>query len=393
MVKQSIILREFEPKRLPNGKLSEEEAEFLYRRYGHQVSIEFPSPKTDWHYELRSLGWVGYIPLSQETDLILAPKVPLQNLFGMWEYAYRLNFEFLKGLKDCESLKEYYDRLAAILARKIIDRTRRGLYRAYLEESDDLPYVRGRIDVRSSLSRFGALTLPCRFEEHQVDVQENQILLWTLTKILFSGFCTEHSMPILHKAFRGLRGAVRQDPCTAASCDAILYNRLNLDYQPLHALCRFFLEQSGPTHVQGDRRMLPFLVNMAKLFELFVAEWLSQNIDPRYEVKAQYTAIPENTDRYKFQIDIVLYDRLSGEPYCVIDTKYKNHSEPEHSDVAQVVTYAELMGCKRAFLVYPVALERRMCLRIGGIQVECACFPLEGDLQSAGEHLIKTLLS
>jgi hypothetical protein len=50
------------------------------------------------------------------------------------------------------------------------------------------------------------------------------------------------------------------------------------------------------------------------------------------------------------------------------------------------------MGCKRAFLVYPVALERRMCLRIGDIHVECACFSLEGELQTAGEHLIEHVM-
>jgi 5-methylcytosine-specific restriction enzyme subunit McrC len=100
MVIHSIILREFEPKRLAKGELSKEEAELLYHRYGHQSQRRISLPKTDWHYELTSRGWVGYIPLSQETGLTLAPKVPLQNLFGMWEYAYRLNFEFLKGIKD-----------------------------------------------------------------------------------------------------------------------------------------------------------------------------------------------------------------------------------------------------------------------------------------------------
>ncbi|MCX7038200.1 MAG: hypothetical protein NT005_03560 [Spirochaetes bacterium] len=43
-------------------------------------------------------------------------------------------------------------------------------------------------------------------------------------------------------------------------------------------MCRFFLESSGPTHEPGGNLMLPFLVDMARLFELFVAEWLQQHI-------------------------------------------------------------------------------------------------------------------
>jgi len=52
------------------------------------------------------------------------------------------------------------------------------------------------------------------------------------------------------------------------------YIRQNADYATLHALCRFFLEQAGPTHELGRHRMLPFVVEMAALFERFVVAWL-----------------------------------------------------------------------------------------------------------------------
>ncbi len=53
-------------------------------------------------------------------------------------------------------------------------------------------------------------------------------------------------------------------PVGPDSCDGRTYNRLNADYEPMHALCRFFLNNSGPTHERGDRPMLPFLVNMSR---------------------------------------------------------------------------------------------------------------------------------
>jgi 5-methylcytosine-specific restriction enzyme subunit McrC len=56
----------------------------------------------------------------------------------------------------------------------------------------------------------------------------------------------------------------------------------------MHALCRFFLECRGPGHETGDRKMIPFLVNMNNLYELFVARWLEKNLtEERYSVQCQ----------------------------------------------------------------------------------------------------------
>jgi 5-methylcytosine-specific restriction enzyme subunit McrC len=219
-------------------------------------------------------------------------------------------------------------------------------------------------------------------------VQENRILTWTLYRILFSGYCSEHSKPFLLKAFRGLRGYVNLESCTASDCDAVLYDRLNQDYKPLHALCRFFLEQSGPTHKHGNRRMLPFLVNMASLFEMFVAEWLKRNIDQRYSIKAQYRVSPSKLDRYVFKIDIVVCDRETDSPIFIIDTKYKDQTLPDQSDVSQVVTYSELVGCRNAYLVYPAQLESSIELQIGNHRVKCLPFSIDGDLEASGKDFL-----
>jgi 5-methylcytosine-specific restriction enzyme subunit McrC len=55
------------------------------------------------------------------------------------EYAYRLNIIFPKGLVDSNSLQESYERLAAILAKKTLERGKKGFYRTYLDKTDFLP--------------------------------------------------------------------------------------------------------------------------------------------------------------------------------------------------------------------------------------------------------------
>jgi hypothetical protein len=50
--------------------------------------------------------------------------------------------------------------------------------------------------------------------------------------------------------------------------------RLRTYARPVQVL----LENSGPAHERGSQSMLPFLVNMTRLYELFVSEWLKAHL-------------------------------------------------------------------------------------------------------------------
>ena len=147
-----IELTEYEPKRLPRLAIPDSIGDLLWRQYGSKIDIAFPSPKTNAQWVLISQGWVGHLPLTDSCRLVLNSKVELGNLFRMLEYAYHLkSFYFLEGLVECDSLKEFYERLANILARRILGRARKGLYRAYVTEAAKLLYLRGRLDLAQTL--------------------------------------------------------------------------------------------------------------------------------------------------------------------------------------------------------------------------------------------------
>ncbi len=385
-----IELKEYEQRRLPRGDLAEEEGEALWRRYGDQVAVDFPTVKTNRQWRLTSRGWVGFIPLTPELGISLTPKVPLGNLFRMLEVAYKLDFLTPEGLTDSGSLQEFYERLANVLAKRVLDRARRGLYRAYVPDADTLPYVRGSLDLGRRLRRPWAIGLPCEFEEHTADLEENQILAWTLLRIARSGACTERVLPTIRRAYRVLQGSASLQPFLPEACIGRLYNRLNGDYRPLHALCRFFLEQAGPTHERGDREMIPFLVPMWRLFELFVAEWLREHLPVRYRLEVQENVHLGESRELQFQIDLVLYDAEIGRPISVLDTKYKDTERPSERDVQQVVAYAESTGCGDAVLVYPA--ETPLDVWVGGIRVRSSAFGLAGDVEEAGLRFLATLL-
>lgn len=365
----------------------------LYENFSNYVSVSFPTPVTEGKWEFTPQGWVGTIPVSDSVTVSILPKAPLANVFRMWEYAYRLNgFHFLKGVVGSQSLDEFYQNLAGVFASKVLDRSRKGLYKTYIGQTERLPYITGKLNIRRISAEPWRVDPECSFEEHTADVEENQILCWTLSVVARSGLCNDQVLSKVRRAYRELLGCTRPEPLTAKSCVGRLYNRLNDDYEPLHGLCRFFLEHRGPTHKHGDRVMMPFLVDMARLFELFVAEWLKLNLPPEFELKEQHTVNFGSHGEVQFRMDAVIRDRKTGTPLFVLDTKYKVPDSAGSSDIHEIRSYAESIGCSEAVLVYPVDLACPMDMTAGKIRTRSLTYLLNQDLDAAGKVFIEKLL-
>lgn len=387
-----IELSEYMPTRFSRSMISDDVGEYIFRQYKNQVAIEFPTPKTDYQWQLISLGWVGFIPLTSEISLYLSPKVPLKTLFGMIEYAYRLNsFQFIDGLITCNSLEEFYEQIAKILAKNILIRGKKGFYRSYYSKNEQLPYICGRLDIQKTSRQPWNINLACRYEEFTSDIEDNQILAWTLHKILLTGMCTETSLPIIRLAYRTMQGFASLKPFGPKACIKRLYNRLNQDYLGMHAICRFFLENSGPKHETGSHNMIPFLVDMDRLFELFVSEWLKAHLPSRYSIRSQEAISLNGTGNIVFKIDLVLYDETTKTPLCVLDTKYKVPDKPSNSDISQVVFYALAKKCTHAVLIYPTVITSPFSCTVSDIKIETLTFALDMDLDQAGYKFIQEL--
>ncbi len=386
-----IELTEYIPKKLEREEITPAIEEALWRNYKNQVKVEPPSFQTGGKWKLTSQGWVGHIPLTPEFHLALLPKVQLKNLFGMLEYAYQLkSFRFLQGLINCQSLEEFYSQLAYLLARRILDRGRKGFYRAYVPKTGQLAYIRGRLNMRQAIQKPWDVKLRCHYEEHSGDIEDNQILAWTLFIIGRSGLCSERVSPIVRQGYHTLQGFVTVQPKSAKDCVGRLYNRLNEDYRPLHALCRFFLESSGASYERGDRTMLPFLVDMDRLYELFIAEWLKAHPPQGFSLKIQERV--DIGETLHFHIDLVLYEVATGAARYVLDTKYKIPKKPSNDDFNQVVTYATAQHCQEAVLVYPAPLTKPLNVRIRDIRIRSLTFSLDGELDQAGQVFLQDLL-
>ena len=391
---KTIELSEYQKRSFPAEDIPQDVGRFIWSHYKDKIVVEAPTFQTDNQWRFTSQGWVGHIPITDGYRLLLKPKVELENLFRMLEYAYRVPFETMGEAVGAASLEEFYERLARILALRITDRMRKGLYREYASRERRLPFIRGKVDLRALLTRPWETDFNCHYQRNTADIEENQLLAWTLFRIARTGLCGEEVGRLVRRAFRGMSNSVGLRLFSGADCVGRLYNRLNGDYQPMHGLCRFFLDNTGPTHEHGENTMLPFLVDMAKLFETFVAEWLRKHLPDDIVLKDQAIIHIGMDTKVEFRIDLLLTDRHTGKPLCLLDTKYKAASSPSAGDVQQVIAYAKALGCREAVLVYPKPFANPFEDNIGGdIHVWTTDFKVSDDLEANGQAFLYRVLA
>ena len=369
-----------------------------------RFEFDWPNPGNDFRYRIRSCGLVGIVPAG-ESVIVIEPKAPVSSIFGMLEVAYDLrSFELLEGETNIGSLEEFFERVVSILATRVLDRVRRGLYQQYVEHVDDLVYVRGRVDTRGNL-RNAVRKNPavrCRFEDLTPELEDNEILLWTLFVASRFRLRRPEIADQVRRAYRAMTGSIPLVEKSPQSCIARLYNRLNDDYRPMHGLSRLLLEHAGPHLAEGDRAFIPFCLDMPTLFESFVARWLANHLPHDLEAMPQFSARLTANVPLEFVIDVLIRDRRTNCPLAVLDTKYKTAERPKASDIQQVVAYAARMGVKHAFLVYPSRAGADVVVTVSptgdavdssAVEVRSLFFDIGADLEEAGPQFLQPLLT
>jgi 5-methylcytosine-specific restriction enzyme subunit McrC len=395
MSRRILDLREEEMERFPPAQITD--AEVLALSASGKFDVEPASVFNQHKYGIRSQGWVGHIPVGDELLVRVTPKVSVANLFRMLEVAYNLSsFHLFEGDIEIESIEDVYDRIVSILSRRVIDRARKGLYRSYIGESDELPYVRGTIDPLGAIlnSARGIPKIPCKYEEHTADLEDNRILYWALHQVRRQAIRRNKVKEELDRARRALAGTITLERFSPSDCLLRFYHRLNYDYQPMHGLCRLILEQTGPGIRSGDRSFLPFEVNMPRLFESFVAEWLRANAPLGLTIRRQHKARLVANFEMEIRIDILVCDENSQKPIAVLDTKYKASELPAQDDINQIAFYAGELHVDHGMFVYPSSVAKPFkMVHANKITIESLVFDIGQSPDAAGSAFLDSLKS
>ena len=390
-----ISLQEHEGTRFQRSQLPSELVSELQNSYGVQCTIV---PGTDGADEivLNPQSQVGVVELRDGTTVEFRPKIPLATVFGMWEVATGVKIEFdWAHTSDLARVDEAYSRLADAFVLRVRRLMAMGMYRTYQTREEDLRAMRGRLDLARHLRRSWSPALPCRFEEHEADNIHNRLIMWALIAIFRSAGIAEPTRKRAVSTVRQLIQSVEVKPSPAQDYSRQRYNRLNIHYQPLHSLARFFVEHAGPS-LQGNAvgKGVPFLVNMPQLYEVFVAQWLRVHLPSLYELEI-HPSRDLGESGYRMIPDMVLYRRDVGagrRAIAVLDTKYKTPDRAAEADIYQATAYATEYQVDLAWLVYPVPIDQASFVPVGtNVTVRFGIFRIDRDLEADGQNFLEQL--
>lgn len=247
----------------------------------------------------------------------------------MLSYAFQtLNQETYDDVA-VESFDEMYNLLAAILAKGIGLQLKQGLYREYISRQEELPVMRGKINIpgtiKNKLARERVLT--CEFDELSENNMLNQILKTTVMLLLRNGKVQTKYKDDLKKKMLYFSNVDIIEP-TEIKWSSICFQRNNQTYRMLVSICQLIIEGMLITTDKGDYRLASFLDEQrtCRLYEKFILEYYRKHY-PELTVSASQilwslddgvgTMLPV------MQSDIHLQ---RGNTVLIIDAKYYSHT-------------------------------------------------------------------
>ncbi|CAD7339418.1 calmodulin-binding protein [Sphingomonadales bacterium 56] len=337
---------------------------------------------TDHRHHLRAKQMVGVIA-APGCSLEILPKVDpdgdlgdlptvRSRLISLLDLALGLNLAEGAQTAMAHGAENLLDILIRLFAQRLLALARRGLPRAYQACAEDLPTLRGRLDIVRQLTAHVARPdrLACRFDVLSSDVPLMQVMKAAV--IYLSKLARAQDTRRLLEELRFVLADVTDVPVSALPWDKVRIDRTSQRWEAVFALAKLLLRRDwqGATYDHRSHNGITLLFPMNDLFEAAVASLLRRALSGSGISVAEQgglrNCLGEWTDEqdcegriFQTRPDIIL--RRGGKDLAIIDTKWKCLS-PDPSvakrgvaqgDVYQMMAYARLYRCDRLMLLYP----------------------------------------
>ncbi len=276
--------------------------------------------------------------------------IPIKNVYYMLSYAFKvLNEQGYKKVAT-EEFDNVADMCAAILIRGVSLQLKRGLGREYINNTEELSTLRGRINISDSIKSRSILKrqLVCSFDEFSENSYMNRIIKATMLMLL-------HIDVEKHRKKEIKKLLIYFDNVETLDIHRInwkiQYNRNNQSYRMLIYICYLVVKGLLQTTSDGKTKVMGFLdeQRMCHLYEKFILEYYRKHF-PKLSVNA--SQIPWGLDDGEkdmlpvMQTDIML---SKGNKVLIIDAKYYSHTTQSmynvntlhSSNLYQIFTYVK----------------------------------------------------
>ena len=330
----------------------------------------------DWLHDgtlrVSSRASVGVVRL-ERAELHVVPKLAGGNLGVLQMVDYASGLEALHHLPGVRELDAGSAGLLDLVCLLLVEASalvlRQGLLRDYTVHEDAVTTLRGRLRISEQVRRrYGQVdVLECRFDEHEADVLENQLLLAGLEvarRVTGVDDLRARATRLAIAFGEVCRPATVQERETARR---IVYHRRNAHYRAAHHWALVLLERLGITdlYATGPGQSFVFLIDMNRLFEAFVTRLLTDTLQPHgIRVLPQHRTLSIVIDEdlgttYARVIPDLLVDLPSGQRVPA-DAKYKRYDDRrvDPGDVYQAFLYAFAYadpgpGSPASLILYP----------------------------------------
>ena len=330
-------------------------------------------------YALRARGVVGILATG-DASLEILPKIDVpqgetvenqnaairKRLVHMLAVALDLRID-LGSVTDLAWQREtLLEILIRIFCDKLTSALRRGMPRRYVGQDEDLPTLRGRLDLNRQFTRYAVnpSRLACRFDVMSEDIVLNQVMKAAVFHLLRISRRATNLQRLRELAF--VYADIADVPVSALRWNEVNIDRTNRSWQELFAMARLFLQDRYQTTTGGTGQGTAMLFEMNALFEEYVGRLIARalvgtDLTVSLQGGRRFCLTSVDTNRELFQTKPDILVRRAGTITHVIDTKWKRISsqidDPKlgvsQADVYQMMAYAQLYHAPRLTLLYP----------------------------------------
>lgn len=254
--------------------------------------------------------------------------------------------------------------LIRLFCERLFQAVHRGLSRRYLDQEEDLGFLRGQLDVQRQFTTLAVTPnrLACRFSELSTDIALNRILKAAV--VMLAGMTRSSRNRRLLMELELAFEDVTLVPVSQLAWDRVVLDRTDARFRELRDLARRLLDREFQTTTLGAASGSALLFEMNTLFEAFIGQRMQAamrgtGVQVRLQGPRRYVLRDDaNKPRFATKPDIVLTGPAGTH---VIDTKWKQlHSADVdakrgvgQADVYQMLAYGQVYGASRLTLLYP----------------------------------------
>lgn len=263
----------------------------------------------------------------------IVKNIPIQNIYYMLTYAFQaLSGQGYKNI-EAERFENINELFAEILIKGIKSLLKQGLDKEYMEISESLSVLRGKINISESIKTnvICKNQLNCVYDEFTINSYQNKILKSTLLLLVKSNITKERKKE-LKKLLIFFNDV---DTISLYNINwKFQYNKNNQTYKMLISICNLIIEGLLHSTADGETKLMDFLDEQKehRLFEKFVFEYYKKEF-PMLQVTAPHIKWQLDND-FNYMLPTMKSDIMLtyNNQIFIIDTKFYARSLQKNYD-------------------------------------------------------------